>query len=233
MTASERIALASELSAARLLPERNRLCRCSTRRRRGRSCPGADPERRGRIRSRGNARRARRRRPDAAAPYEAAPTKTGGPPANGYAHTCTLSMPVPSVALRSAAQPPIANGCATSCCARGTSIAICGPTRPLPLRMQNDAHVLARQDALVPRSQEDEIVGADEADARRPRECARRRVELRAGRERRQSRRRRGGIRYDVRPRRPPSASSKRSSSSPRMTARPSAADRERRPRRR
>ena len=41
-------------------------------------------------------------------------------------------MPLPLAASRSAAHPPSAKGCPTTCCAVGESITTWGPTRPCP-----------------------------------------------------------------------------------------------------
>lgn len=76
-------------------------------------------------------------RPNAAAtsgrakPYGATPTNTGGAPdpGFGYAHTCSVSTPVPWAAPRSAAHPAIANMYGTVAFCAGRSTAITGLER--------------------------------------------------------------------------------------------------------
>ena len=124
-----------------------------------------------------------------APPYAVAPRKTGGPPASGYAHACSVAMPVP---CRRAPDPPPTPPARTAA-RRPAAIAACR-SRPAgrPIRCPSAAGRSARPAArpLVARvPDEHEVVGADKPDARRPREDAGLGVEPRADRQRRQARR--------------------------------------------
>ena len=121
----------------------NRRSRCSTGTPRDRRCP--EPALAARVRSLPPKLLAMHRRdvrPRAA--ESRAPTNTGAPPVAGYAHTCSVSMPVPP---RRPDPPPTRQHerlLRLPAAIVGVSITTCGPTVPLPFGCEDDAHFLPR-----------------------------------------------------------------------------------------